>query len=189
MVSKTVSRGLVAVSLMAILSGCTSSNLGESLGIGSQASAPAASAAAPVGAVVQGVCPQVSLRDGTAFYRTYGKGSKEDPENVAFQASIADTTRACTRNEAAIGITVMAQGRVASGPAGKAGTLSMPVRVEVVDRDQVLYSEVVKTEVAIADPAQPAQFVFTKNDISVPATLSSFTRVYIGFDQGPQKKK
>lgn len=188
---ENVSRSLVAVPLLALLAGCNAGNPGAALGLGQSqtAAAPAASAAAPVGAVVQANCPQVNLRENTSYFRTYAKGAKDDPTQVIYQASLADTTRACTKNDVNLGITVMAQGRVASGPQGKAGTISMPIRVSVMDGDNVVYTELTKMDVVISDPAQPTQFVFTKDNIVVPGNMSNFARVFVGFDEAPQKKK
>ncbi|MGV8936300.1 MAG: hypothetical protein ACOH2J_04205 [Allorhizobium sp.] len=171
-----------ALSLLAVLAGCNAGNPGAALGSGTVA--PAAS---QVG-VVQGTCPAITLRDGTASYRTYAKGTKDDPTKVVYQASLAETTRACTRSETELSIAVMVQGRLVAGPMGGAGTLSMPIRVEVTDGDQVLYSEVSKLDASLADAGQGAQFVFTK-DVIVPGSVSSFAKVYVGFDQGPTKKK
>ena len=49
--------------------------------------------------IVPAATAPLTLRDGTAFYRTYAKGAKDDPAQVVYQASIADTTRACTKND------------------------------------------------------------------------------------------
>ncbi|SMC90975.1 hypothetical protein [Rhizobium sp. RU36D] len=188
---ENVSRSLVAVPLLALLAGCNAGNPGAALGLGQSqtVAAPAASTVAPVGAVVQANCPQISLRENTSYFRTYAKGAKDDPAQVVYQASIADTTRACTKNDVNLGMTIMAQGRVASGPQGKAGTISMPIRVTVMDGDNQVYSELTKMDVAITDPAQPTQFVFTKDNIVVPGNLSNFARVYVGFDESAPKKK
>ncbi|MGF0536984.1 hypothetical protein ACQQ2Q_03250 [Agrobacterium sp. ES01] len=179
MVFLNVSRGVAAASLLVALAGCnTDSTLDPK----------AAQRAADV-AVVQTTCPGISLRDGTASYRTYASGGKDDPEKVIYQASLADTTRACTKNDATLTITAMVQGRIIAGPMGKAGNIVMPIRVSVVDGDNVLYSELTKYEQTLADPAVATQFVFTKDvNIPVQGDLSGLARVYIGFDEGKSKQ-
>jgi len=171
-----------ALSLLAVLAGCNAGNPGAALGSGTVA--PAAS---PVG-VVQGTCPAITLRDGTASFRTYARGGQDDPAKVVYQASLVETTRACTRSETAMTITVMVQGRLVAGPLGTAGTLSMPMRVEVTVGEQVLYSEVSKFDASLADVGQATQFVFTKN-VTVPSGISNFAKVYVGFEQASSKKK
>lgn len=180
MVFVKVSRALAAVALTTVLAACTTDSALNP--------ATPTDTAAQSAAVVQANCPAISLRDGTAYYRTYAGGAKDDPEKVIYQASLADTTRACTKNDTTLTITAMVQGRLVAGPMGKAGKIVMPIRVAVVDGANVLYSELTKFEQTLDDPAQAKQFVFTK-DVPVQAELSSLARVYIGFDEGPYNTK
>jgi hypothetical protein len=194
-VSVNVSRGVLVVSLMMALAGCNAGSLGSSLGLSSPETAaqPAAqpqmqvSENGSVQPVVQGFCPQISLRDGTAFYRTYAKAKSEDAKDVVFQASLADTTRSCSRTDTTLTITALLQGRLISGPQGKAGSINLPIRVTVVDGDQEVVSEVEQYPVALADVNQPTQFVYSKQ-VTVPGNVSNLTRVYVGFDDGKKKK-
>lgn len=193
--SVNVSRGVLVVSLMMALAGCNAGSLGSSLGLSSPETAaqPAAqpqmqvSENGSVQPVVQGFCPQISLRDGTAFYRTYAKAKSEDAKDVVFQASLADTTRSCSRTDTTLTITALLQGRLISGPQGKAGSINLPIRVTVVDGDQEVVSEVEQYPVALADVNQPTQFVYSKQ-VTVPGNVSNLTRVYVGFDDGKKKK-
>ncbi|WP_377295864.1 PilZ domain-containing protein [Rhizobium sp. SGZ-381] len=179
----------VSVSLLAILAGCNSS--GTSAGL-----TPAQPAAAPVAPVVQAYCPPVVLRDETAVRSSYTGNAKEDPDKLIYRASLADATRACTANEATMTINVVAQGRLILGPAGKSGRVTLPILVEVVDGDNVIYSQKVSYPVDV--PAEGStQFIFNKADVSIPNTAASgdarFTRVRLGFDDGsvakPARKK
>lgn len=181
-----VSRRILAASLLVVLSGCNAGNPGGVLG--SAADKPAATPAASQAPAVQGYCPVIALRDGTAYHRVYAKGAKDDPAKVVYQASLADTTRSCVRSETALTITAMVQGRLVAGPEGKAGQVMLPIRVAVTDGDEVLYSELTQFPVTLADVAQATQFVFTK-DVPVPADVGTLVKVHIGFDEGPVKKK
>lgn len=183
--SVNVSRGVVAVSLMMVLSGCNAGGLGSSLGLSPPEPGNAAAAAARQ-AVVQGFCPQISLRDGTSFYRTYVRGKDGDAEQVVFQASLADTTRSCARTETTLTINALVQGRLVAGPQGKAGTINLPVRVTVTDGDQEVFNEVEQYAVTLADVNLPTQFIYSKA-VNVPGNVSGTTRVTIGFEQ-PKKK-
>jgi hypothetical protein len=189
-VSVMVSRGVLAASLLMVLSGCNAGNPGGVLGSAADkpAATPAADPAATVAAAVQGFCPPITLRDGTAYYRTYAKGAKDDATKIVYQASLADTTRSCTRSETGMTITAMVQGRLVAGPEGKAGQVMLPIRVAVTDGETVVYSELTQFPVTLADVAQASQFVFTK-DVPVPGTVSGLTKVHVGFDEGPVKKK
>ncbi|PPJ48715.1 hypothetical protein C0075_18145 [Rhizobium sp. KAs_5_22] len=188
--SVMVSRGVLAASLLMVLSGCNAGNPGGVLGSAADkpTAAPAASPAADAAAAVQGFCPPITLRDGTAYHRTYAKGAKDDATKIVYQASLADTTRSCTRSETGMTITAMVQGRLVAGPEGKAGQVMLPIRVAVTDGETVVYSELTQFPVTLADVAQASQFVFTK-DVPVPGNVSGLTKVHVGFDEGPVKKK
>jgi hypothetical protein len=195
LVSVNVSRGVVVVSLMMVLGGCNAGSMGSGLGLSSPETAaqPAAQPAMQVSEngsvqpVVQGFCPQIAMRDGTAFYRTYAKAKSEDPKDVAVQVSLADTTRSCSRTDTTLTINALVQGRLIAGPQGKAGSLNVPIRVTVIDGDNEIYSEVEQYSVSLADVNQPTQFVYNRQ-VTVPGNVSNLTRVYIGFDTAKKKK-
>ncbi len=135
--------------------------------------------------VVQGNCPQVILREGTAYYRKYAKGGDGDPAKIIHQASISDTTRQCRISGDQMIVTVVASGRVVAGPAAKPGTVEVPVRVAVLDGENVLYSELQKQPVTILEGMPAEQFIFTNANVSFPASSSRTAKLYVGFDPGP----
>ena len=136
--------------------------------------------------VVQGFCPKIMLRDGTAYHTVYARGAKGDPARVVYQASLAGTTRSCTRSRTSLTIKAMAQGRLVAGPMGKAEKVSLPIRIAAVDAGKVVYSRLTRLPVDLTDPAQPRQFLFSK-DAVLPDGISASARIYIGFDPGPRK--
>lgn len=143
--------------------------------------------------VVTGTCPQIALREGTAFLRKGGTGKNGepgDPAKLQYQASLADTTRQCTMDETgATKVMVQAQGRLVLGPSGKAGKFTLPIRVAVVDGDQTVYSELVKFNVELAAGQPSGQFLFQKDGIVLPAGTGATARVFMGFDEGPYNTK
>ncbi|HBF30258.1 hypothetical protein [Rhizobium sp.] len=189
---QNVVRGAAALSLVAILAGCSTSGSsanGSGIGglFGTSSPTPAATASAPAGAIVQGICPQVVIRDGGAYYRTYSNAGSKSDQDVAFQASLAETTRACTQSEAGMTVKAQVAGRLIAGPQGHAGTLSMPIRITVMDGDQTISTQTVPFSATLASADQPVQFLFTK-DVSIAANPSATTQVVIGFDDQPQSK-
>jgi len=180
-----VSVRLLGISLLVVIAGCNKTDTGGAIDAGG-------SAAAPTPAVIQGACPQVYLLDGTANYRTYAKGAKDDPTKIVYQASLADTTRQCVQNESQLVMTVVVQGRVVAGPAGGAGTVNLPIRVAATDGKNTLYSELTQYPVEVPTGVGTTQFIFTKAQITLPAGAGDFAKVYVGFDEGPaagKKKK
>ena len=135
-------------------------------------------------AVIQGACPQVYLREGTAVHRAYARGAKDDPEKLLYQATLSATTRQCVQSESNLTVTVMAQGRVVSGPAGASGTVTLPIRVAATDGDKTLYSNLAKFSVTVP-PEGTAQYVFTDANVVLPGGAGGFSKIYVGFDEGP----
>lgn len=204
------SRFIVSASFLAFLAGCNSLGIG-----GESSSAPptqpngdaqimplapanpsssdpsigtAKTAEGATAHVVQGACPQIFMRDQDAVYRTYAKGKKDDPQQVAFQASFGDYTRQCTLTDTNLTMTVVAQLRLIVGPAGAPGQVTLPIRITVTDDDTVLYSEVTNFPAQISEGSGSAQVVFRKEGIKMPIGSGALVRVNIGFDQGPAKK-
>ncbi|WP_245480313.1 PilZ domain-containing protein [Neorhizobium sp. NCHU2750] len=152
-------------------------------------SANASSAGAqPVTPVVQAYCPQVVMLEQDAVYRVYAKGGQDDPTKLLYQASFGDMTRQCTANETTMTINVVAQGRIVQGPAGTPGPVTLPVTVDVVDGDNVITSR--KVAFPVTMEAGGSQFMFSNADVQIPNAAggaSRFTRVRLGFDNGPAK--
>lgn len=183
MLSK-VSRAVVPLTLLGLLAGCNSSSTLSDTAPQPQAAQQAA------GVVVQASCPQIFMRDGTAYHRVYARGGEGDPSKLIYQASFADTTRSCTTDGSQLTVNVMAHGRVVAGPAGQAGTVSLPVRITVTEtnplqQEEQIYSQVVQYPAAIPADSLSAQFLFNKADVSIPAAAARNAKVYIGFDAAP----
>nr|WP_210314535.1 hypothetical protein [Rhizobium lentis] len=207
-----VSRLIISTSFVALLAGCNSLGLG---GDSKPEAAPtqpngnaqimplapanpssnnpsigtAKTAQGTVAPVVQGACPQIFLRDQDAIFRTYAKGKKDDPQQIVFQASFGDYTRQCTLNDTALTMTVVAQLRLITGPAGNPGPVTLPVRVTILDGENVLYSEVTKFPTEIPAGAPGTQVIFRKEGIKMPVGAGALVRVNIGFDTQPAKSK
>lgn len=147
-----------------------------------------ATGGADVGAATNGVrvgfCPKVQLITNEETYRTYS-GRDRSTENIVYQASLYDATRTCRLDGDRLLIDVTAAGRLIAGPKGSAGgTVEMPIRIAVKDRQGVPYSELEKHSASIASGRTSDQFVYSRNTVSIPATSDRGTTVLIGFDEG-----
>jgi hypothetical protein len=138
---------------------------------------------------LQGFCPRVSLRDGTAFFTSYAKGGQDDPSKLIYQASITDVSRGCRRDNGMINITVAVAGKIVPGPAAKAGTITMPIRIVALQGDAVAYSQLHKHQVQMTDLSAATQFVFNDPNLSLPDTGKRDIQIFAGYDEGPPKKK
>ena len=179
-------RRLAGISLLAVLAGCNQTENAGNMGVTADSTQQAQQQQA---AVIQGSCPQIYLRDGTAVLRRSAKGAKDDPSKLLYQVTLADTTRRCVMNESQLQVTVMAQGRVVMGPAGTAGsTVKLPIRVAATDEKQTLYSQLVQFDATIPADTGSGQFIFTHN-LTLPGGSGNFTKLYMGFDEGPYNTK
>ncbi len=181
-----VSKGLVAASLLGMLAACSTADTKSALGLG------ATQTAAPQPAVVQGNCPRIVLRDGTAYHDVYVGGTKPaadgsmDQAKLMYQASIANTTRQCRLEGGQMVITVQVAGRIVLGQAGAKGNAKLPIRVAVTDGDKVLFSELVPFEAPLPTSEPASQFLFSKDNVTIPVGADT-AMIYVGFDNGTDK--
>lgn len=175
---------------MLALAGCQSG--GGAFGIGAPKPSDPAAVAEAEGKILASellaYCPGITLRDGTAFFNTYARGGDGDPSKLIYQAAITDTTRSCTRSDGTMTITVGAAGKIVTGPLGAPGKINMPIRVVVVRGTEVLYSQLHRHQVQVANTVGATQFVFTVNNINIPTPTARDIQIFVGYDEGPAKK-
>lgn len=147
-------------------------------------------------------CPSVTLREGTAFYSNYAKGAKkartdDDPlaspnaapdnsANLIYQAAITNVTRACNYNGGMLTMNVAVAGKLVPGPMGKAGTVTLPIRIAVLRDGEVIYSNLAKYPVKLADSSEAAQFVYNNQNVTFDAPAKRNIQVFAGFDSGAE---
>lgn len=128
-------------------------------------------------------CPSVTVQEGGAAYRIGRPGSGE----IAHQASLAETARECRFSGSSLSLKVGLQGRMLIGAAGRPGTFSAPVRVQVKRGDAVVASRVARVSVTIPQNETSASFVHIEDNITLPVGVNDPAEEYdiiVGFDQG-----
>lgn len=183
-VSQSLLRFAPVLISAALIAGCTSADPRAVLSP-NRPDQPAAVDAVLDATVVQGACPAVLLREGTAYYTTYAKGGNGDPAKVIHQASITDRTRQCRVSGDQMIVTVVVTGRVVGGPQAKSGEVKLPLRVVALDGETVLYSELQKQPVMITEGGPAEQFIYTDANVTFPVSASRSVKLYAGFDPGP----
>lgn len=178
--------GLLFSGFILAVAGCQSGDSGSALGGDGGAKKPAEGKV--LESELRGYCPRVTLRDGTAYFNSYAKGGQDDPSKLHYQASITDVTRACSRASGNLAINVAVAGRVVPGPAGAPGSVTMPIRIVVLQGETVLYSQLHKYQTAVGGASAATQFVFNDPNISIPDPTQHDIQVFAGFDEGPPKK-
>jgi hypothetical protein len=191
--------GAALFGFMLGVAGCQSSD-GGLLGMGGDKQAAATPPAGKVTATsLRAYCPKVTLRAGTAYFNTYGKGGKKsatddagtdddqqnDSSNIIYQAAITDVTRDCTHADGNMTLNVAVAGKVVPGPLAKPGAITMPIRVAVMHGNDVLYSKLHQYKLQVSDMSAATQFVFNDPNIVVPEPAAADYQVFAGYDEGP----
>ena len=196
--------GSALVGLILAVAGCQSSD--GVLGLGdNKAVKPATSTdtGKVTASSLRAYCPNVTLRDGTAYYNTYGRGGRKaasddsgDPltqddqnnsSNIIYQAAITNVTRDCTHASGTMTMNVAVAGKVVPGPLAKPGTITMPIRIVVMRGSEVLYSNLQQYKVQVSDMSAATQFVYNDANISVPEPETSNYQVFAGYDEAKTK--
>jgi len=196
-----VAAGALLIGLAFAISACQSDSARKAADAGTMQAPPP-----PTADELAAYCPSVNLRSGTAFYDVYAKGTKkkkassdetgatgqtsdtgDNSDNVVYQASISQVTRNCKTANGTMTMTIAAAGKIVTGPQGKTGQVTLPIRVAVLRGDQVLYSNLAHYPVEIKSTAAATQFIYTNQSVSFAAPKSHDTLVFVGFDAGPEK--
>jgi len=169
---------LFAMSFMLAGAGCRSGDSAAAIDPGT-----AGGTKPPEGEILQSelraYCPNVTLREASAFLKVYAKGGDDDPTKLAYQSSLSAATRKCTYQPGTIVMEVAIAGKV----------VKLPIQIAATDSNaQQLYSKTGSHEVQITRAGGAAQFIYTDVNVTVPSTVGSVS-VIAGFDEGPNKKK
>src|SRR5450631_2757851 len=196
----------IALSLVvagAVLSGCgggsmfgASSDSSPSIGtrfsqlLGSKSQAVGETAPPPVDNELS--CPPVSIRAGASTYAVAAPGKQPVGNDLRFQATITRTARQCTRTGDQIIARVGIQGRVIAGPAGAPSSVTIPLRVAVVQggvNEKTIATKAYQTTVSMSeDSSVPFSLVAEELQYPVPPGGTGDSYIfYIGFD--PQALK
>ncbi|SFI54739.1 hypothetical protein SAMN04515648_0430 [Phyllobacterium sp. CL33Tsu] len=130
-------------------------------------------------------CPPVTIREGTSVINNYGKTADKNPANLIYQASMSDETRSCNSDDTTMTMTVAVSGKIVPGAKFTPGTVTVPIRVAVIQGSDVVYSKLSRQAVAVNDSGAATQFIFNDPNVSFPKPASRNVQVFVGFDEGP----
>jgi hypothetical protein len=113
-------------------------------------------------------CPTIEVQDGTASIRVYN--GSEDNAHVRYAFALGDIARECSRNGNQLVLKIGAEGRVLLGPAGSAGSFTVPLRFAVRDDNsqKILTSQLVRIPASIPAGETQTDFSFVSEPFSVP---------------------
>jgi hypothetical protein len=132
-------------------------------------------------------CPPVSIRAGASTYAVAAPGKQPVGNDLRFQATITRTARQCTVNGGQITARIGIQGRVIAGPAGAPSSVTIPLRVAVVEggvQEKTIATKAYQTTVSMSeDASEPFTMVVEDVIYPVPPGDSGDNYIfYIGFD-------
>jgi hypothetical protein len=132
-------------------------------------------------------CPPVTVRAGASTMSIAAPGKQAVGNDLRYQAVISKMARECTINAGQITAKIGIQGRVIAGPAGAPPSVTVPIRVAVIQGgvgEKVIATKAYQTTVAMTEGSS-VPFVIVVDDLIYPAppgALGDSYLFYIGFD-------
>src|SRR5262249_14868223 len=132
-------------------------------------------------------CPSVAIRDGAATYAVGLPGKPATAGDLRFQGTIVSYARDCTRLAGQVNARIGVEGRIVVGPAGAPDTVTLPIRVAVVQegiQPKTIMTRLYATPVDIGGRGN-ASFSFVAEDVAYPVPAPGAADAYIfyiGFD-------
>lgn len=132
------------------------------------------------------LCPDISILDGTAEDRVYGKGDQTNA-NLRYQFSINDVARDCSVQNGEMSLKVGVAGKVLLGPVGAPGSFMAPVRIAVIRRanDEPVASKLYQVPVAVAPGSTEGPFTLVADELAIPYSYANAQHdfeIKLGFD-------
>jgi hypothetical protein len=135
-------------------------------------------------------CPELDVLENGAGYRgNAGAGASAS----TYQASMTNRARECSFRGNQVVIRVGVEGRLLLGPNGKPGTYSVPVRIVVKRRQDVVTQKFARVSVTVPSSDTQAEFSYVEENLTLPITENDPGDEYdilVGFDgSGGQSQK
>jgi hypothetical protein len=132
-------------------------------------------------------CPPISIRAGASTYTVGAPGKPAIGNDLRYQATITRTARQCTKTGDQIIARVGIQGRIIAGPAGAPSSVTIPLRVAVVQggvQEKTIATKAYQTTVSMSeDSSEPFTLVAEDLVYPVPPGAANDSYIfYIGFD-------
>jgi hypothetical protein len=136
-------------------------------------------------------CPELEVLENGAGYRgNAGAGASAS----TYQASLTNRARECSYRGNQVVIRVGVEGRLLLGPNGKPGTYSVPVRIVVKRRQDIVTQRFARVSVTVPANDVQAEFSYIEENLTLPITENDPGDEYdilVGFDGSgakPQKQ-
>ena len=131
-------------------------------------------------------CPKLEINPESRTISFSAPGGGSDPQSVMHRGEIVEVARECGTSSTGIAVKYGFSGRVLLGPRGKAGSITLPATLTVLDQaDAVIKSQKIRVVVNVPGGATAGVFSEVKEiDVPVPAGYTAKNyRLYIGFEK------
>lgn len=133
-----------------------------------------------------GGCPRLGVTPNDKIITFHAPGAPADDLSVMHRGEITKTARECGQSANGLRVKYGFSGRLLLGPKGKAGSITLPAQVTVVDgKKATLKTEKVRVVVNIPAGGTTGYFSEVREiDVPVPLGVSPKTyQIYVGFDR------
>jgi hypothetical protein len=130
----------------------------------------------------QYTCPAMNvLENGSAFRSGAGAGAS----GISYQASLVDSARECVFQGRQVSMRVGVEGRLLLGAEGRPGTYTVPVRIVVKRRNDIVTQRFAQVRVTVPVNETQAEFTHIQEGITVPISENDPGEeydIFVGFD-------
>ncbi|QBR70040.1 hypothetical protein CU048_00700 [Beijerinckiaceae bacterium] len=138
-------------------------------------------------------CPEIIILEGTAASQVHA-GTPPSSANLKYQFGLTDAARECSLEGDQLAIKIGVAGRVLLGPAGTAGTYTVPVRMAIVREqgNEPLVSKLYRASVSVGMTTADGDFTIVSEPLHVPFTQDHAEEDYsikVGIDEAASADK
>jgi hypothetical protein len=133
-------------------------------------------------------CPSIDIIENAAGYRGGGTGAQAS--TVAYQASITGTARECIAQGGQMRIRIGVEGRLLLGQGGRPGSYSVPVRIVVKRRADIVTQRFTRLNVSVPANDVQGEFSYVEENVTVPISSvdpADEFDIYVGLDPSGQQ--
>jgi hypothetical protein len=126
-------------------------------------------------------CPSLTVSENGAAYRS----APGTASTISYQASLINTARECVFQGNQVSIRVGVEGRLLLGVNGKSGTYSVPVRIQIKRRNDLVTQRIARVSVTVPANDTQAEFAHIEERITVPISAvdpGNEYDIYVGFE-------
>lgn len=138
-------------------------------------------------------CPEIIILEGTAASQVHA-GTPPSSANLRYQFGLTDAARECSLEGDQLTIKIGVAGKVLLGPAGSAGTYTVPVRMAIVREqgNEPLVSKLYRASVTVGATSADADFTIVSELLHVPFIQDHAEEDYsikVGIDEAASADK